>query len=197
MAQNMRTENSRSLRKHALAMLAGLHMFPQAETALISALLPRFPGLDAKKMRDCLAYLEKKGYVAVNTADSGPRSAQITPAGMDVCDGAVHDHGVLPAQPGLTGLLVKRAIRAGVLAFCRQCPEAFNGDDEIHQDLIDQGMENLLIEQVRHHIWYLARKGLLELRTHPANGDLVHLVRITARGMDMTDGLLADPGVTG
>ena len=197
MAQNMRAENSRSLRKQALVILAGLYVFPQAETALTSALRPRFPGLDAKKLRDCLAYLEKKGYVTVNTADSGLRSVQITPAGMDVSDGAVSDHGVLPAQPGLTGLIVKRAIRAGVLAFCRQCPEAFNGDDEIHQDLLDQGMESLLIEQVRYHIWYLAKKGLLELRTHPANGDLVYLARITARGMDVNDGLLADPGVTG
>lgn len=197
MAHNMRTENSRSLRKQALTMLAGLYMFPQAETALVNALRPRFPGLDAKILRDCLAYLEKKGYVTVNTADSGLRSVQITPSGVDLSDGAVSDHGVLSGQPGLTGLLVKRAIRAGVLAFCRQCPEAFNGDDEIHQDLVDQGMESLLVDQVRYHIWYLAKKGLLEMRTHPANGDMVYLARITASGMDMADGLLADPGVTG
>ncbi|MBF0292016.1 MAG: hypothetical protein HQK86_07640 [Nitrospinae bacterium] len=193
----MRTENSRSLRKQALTMLAGLYIFPQAETALVNALRPRFPGLDAKILRDCLAYLEKKGYVTVNTADSGLRSVQITPAGVDLSDGAVSDHGVLSAQPGLTGLLVKRAIRSGVLAFCRQCPEAFNGDDEIHQDLVDQGMESLLVDQVRYHIWYLAKKGLLEMRTHPANGDMVYLARITASGMDMADGMLADPGVTG
>jgi hypothetical protein len=197
MAQNMRTDNSRSLRKQALAMLAGLYMFPQAESALASALRPRFPELDANRLRDCLAYLEKKAYVTVNTTDSGLRSVQITPAGIDLSDGAVTDQGILPAQPGLTGLIVKRAIRAGVLAFCRQCPEAFNGDDEIHQDLLDQGMESLLVDQVRYHIWYLAKKGLLDMRTHPANGDMVYLARITASGMDMADGMLADPGVTG
>lgn len=197
MAQNKRTDNSRSLRKQALAMLAGLYMFPQAEAALAKALKPRFPELDARKLRDCLAYLEKKDYVAVNTAESGLRSVQITPAGIDLADGAVTDQGVLPSRPGLTGLLVKRAIRSGVLAFCRQCPEAFNGDDEIHQDLIDQGMESLMVDQVRYHIWYLAKKGLLEMRAHPANGDIIYLARITASGMNMADGLLADPGVTG
>jgi len=197
MAQNTRTDNSRSLRKQALAMLAGLYMFPQAESALINALRPRFPELDAKKLRDCLAYLEKKAYVTVNTTDAGLRSVQITPAGIDLSDGAVTDQGVLPSAPGLTGLIVKRAIRMGVLSFCRQCPEAFNGDDEIHQDLVDQGMESLLVDQVRYHIWYLAKKGLLEMRAHPANGDLVYLARITASGMNMSDGLIADPGVTG
>ncbi|MBI4665357.1 MAG: hypothetical protein HY751_02980 [Nitrospinae bacterium] len=197
MAQPRQTDKIRALRRLSLQLLAGLYLFPQADRAIAGALRKRFPDMDAKSVRDCLSYLAKKGYVSITRLGDGALSAQITPAGIDIVDGAMEDDGVLPGRADLSALTAKKSIRQALLNYCRQFPESFNGDDEMGMTLADQGMERVLIDQVRFHIWYLSGKGFLDLRSQPVNGDVVYLARITALGMDVADGIAADPGVTG
>jgi len=196
MAQPDQNDQTRSVRKSALAALAGLYMFPQQDKALAAALQKRFPGLGVPALKDSLHYLQKKGYVAFHKAGKGPLGVRITPLGIDLVDGAVNDQGVLPTRPDFAGLMAKRAVRMGILSYCRQFPESCNGDDEIHADLVDQGMERLLADEVRFHIWYLAGKGYLEMKSHQVNNDVACFARITALGMDLADGVITDPGVT-
>ncbi|MBI5816683.1 MAG: hypothetical protein HZB29_13860 [Nitrospinae bacterium] len=186
----------KSVRKSALELLAGLYMFPQKDASLAASLKPRFPGLVQKDVKDCLSYLGKKGYLSVHRTGRRPATFQITPLGIDIVDGALNDQGIIPTRPDPAALMAKKAVRSGVVAYCRQYPESFNGDDEIHIDLLDQGMERLLLDDVRYHIWYLAGKEYLEMKTHPASNGVIYLARITARGMDLADGVLSDAGVT-
>ncbi|VAX21096.1 hypothetical protein MNBD_NITROSPINAE02-500 [hydrothermal vent metagenome] len=191
-AQNMRT---RSLRKKVLKTLADLYLYPQSGGALASALRSRHPYIDRQKVRDCFSYLEKKGYVSVSRARDGKVKAIITSKGIDLADGAVQDSGVLPARPNFTSLMTRKEIRKSVLSFLRQFPDSFNGDDEILAELKELGLVDLIMDQVRFHIWYLSGKKLLEMKTSSLRDELVYYARITARGMDLLDGGLVDPGV--
>ncbi len=191
-AQNMRT---RSLRKKALHLLADLYLYPQSASALASALRLRDPYIDRQKVRDCFSYLEKKGYVSIRRAGDGKVKAIITSSGIDLVDGAVHDSGVLPARPNFTSQMTRKEIRKGVLSFLRQFPDSFNGDDEILAQLKELGLVDLMMDQVRFHIWYLSGKKLLEMKTSSLRDELVYYARITARGMDLLDGSIEDPGV--
>ncbi|MGK7346298.1 MAG: hypothetical protein ACNS63_10885 [Candidatus Nitrospinota bacterium M3_3B_026] len=197
MPPSNKTTRTRHLRKRILCLLADLYLFPQSDRGIAAALKESLPGLDAGKVRDCFAYLEKKGYVAANRSRSGAVTARITASGLDVVEGAVSDRGILPASPDLAALAGKRQIRRAILAYCRQFPDSFNADDEIHHELKEMGMAGVIIEQARLHIWYLDGKGLLEMRTSPLSGDLVFLARITAKGMDLLEGNASDPGVAG
>lgn len=188
---------TRKLRRQVLNLLADLYLFPQSDRVLTEALRDRAPDMDRKAVRDCFAYLEKKGYVVVNRSHAGAATARITSKGVDLIEGAATDRGVLSATSSdRAALSVKRQIRAAVLSYLRLFPESFNGDDEIHAELVEMGMAALPLDQVRYHIWYLAGKDLLEMKTHPLHGDMIYLARITARGMDVADGGEKEDGVT-
>lgn len=184
-----------ALRKSLLGVIAELYLFPQTAEGMAQALAGQFADLDIEKVLDCFSYLEKKGYVKTGRAKGRRMTAGITAKGIDLVEGAVSDRGVLPARSDFTGLALKRSIRSGILSYCRQFPDSFNGDDEILAELKELGMGALIIEQVRYNIWYLSEKRFLELKTHPLKSDLVFLARITAQGIDLVEGAVNDPGV--
>lgn len=45
------------------------------------------------------------------------------------------------------------------------------------------------------HIAYLAEKGFASLTKRKAEGIEIHIVKITAKGLDLLDGIVEDPGV--
>ncbi|VAX17020.1 hypothetical protein MNBD_NITROSPINAE04-849 [hydrothermal vent metagenome] len=194
-ADKKRRHHTLALRKSLLGVIAELYLFPQTDEALAQALAEQFPDLDTDGARDCFSYLEKKGYVETSRAKERRMTARITAKGIDLVEGAVTDRGILSARPDFTGLALKRSVRSGILAYCRQFPDSFNGDDEILAELKELGMGALIIEQVRYSIWYLSEKSFLELKTHPLKSDLVFFARITAKGIDLVEGGISDPGV--
>lgn len=196
MAEEKKRFRTLALRKSLLGVIAELYLFPQADEGMAQALAGQFPDLDIDRVRDCFSYLEKKGYIKTSRAKGRKMTARITARGVDLVEGAVTGRGVLPARPDFTGLALKRGVRSGILSYCRQFPDSFNGDDEILAELKELGMGALIIEQVRYNIWYLSEKCFLELKTHPLKSDLVFLARITARGIDLVEGAISDPGVT-
>jgi hypothetical protein len=195
MAGDKKRFRTLALRKSLLGVIAELYLFPQTAEGLREALASQFARLDIEKVLDCFSYLEKKGYIKTGRAKGKNMSAAITAGGIDLVEGAVTDRGVLPASADFTGLSLKRSVRTGILNYCRQFPDSFNGDDEILAELKDLGMGALIIEQVRYNIWYLSEKGFVDLKTHPLRSDLVFLARITATGIDLVEGAVNDPGV--
>ncbi len=185
----------KNLRKQTLAIALDLYLFPQSPRSVAQTLRRQFPTLEEERVRDCFTYLEMKGYLKVARRRGRLLTATITADGVDLAEGAVTDKGVLPVRADLTGLSARRDTRARILAYCRQFPDSFSGDDEILAELKELGFGAVIMEQVRFHIWYLAGKGLLEMKTHPLQSDLVYLAKITAKGMDLIDGAITDPGV--
>jgi hypothetical protein len=185
---------TRRLRRSVLALLSDLYLFPQTDRLIAGALRDDTPGLTVETVRSALAYLSKKGYV--DAPHSGPALvARITAAGVDVAEGAVVDRGILAARPSFSGLSFKRQARRWILAYCAQFPNAWNADDEIHAEFAERGGGPMTLEQVRVGVWYLAGKGYVEMRTQPVAGEIAYLSRITAEGIDLVEGVDADPGV--
>ncbi len=153
------------------------------------------PSLTDRQVRRHFAYLEKKGFLQTQPGAHDTVTARIVPAGIDIAEGAVTDAGILPVRPEATGLRFKRHARRWVLAYCAQFPDVINADDEIHAEFTERGGVHLSLEQVRMAIWYLGGKGYVDMKTQPVSGDFVYLARITASGIDLVDGIAADPGV--
>jgi hypothetical protein len=186
----------RRVRKLSLQVLYELYLFPQSDTAVAQALAAG-PLADARReeIRDAFSYLEKKGYIALQRGRNDAVTAQITPFGIDIVEGAAIDRGILPVGVSSASLSGRRSSRRWILSFLRQFPESFSGDDEIHAEFVDQGMGPALLDRIRFDLWYLAGKQLVDLKTHPVAGDVVYVARITASGIDLLDGTYADPGV--
>ena len=184
------------LRREIIIALADVYLFPQTGRGLASGLKDRFSWLDADRVEDCLSYLAKKGYVEIIHGKDGAGSARITAMGIDLAEGAATCRGVLSFKHDPARLSVKREIRFITLSYCRRFPDSFNGDDEILMELVQRGMTALTIDELRYHVWYLSRKGYLEMKTYPLQRDMVFLGRITARGIDLLEGSLTDAGVT-
>ena len=183
-------------RKLILTALYDLYLFPQSDRAIASALRSIEKEIASdENVKDCLIYLEKKGLVTLQKGISNKVTARISASGVDIVEGASKDRGILSANPSLTGLATRRASRRFILSYCRQFPESFNGDDEIHAEFAERGLPHILIDQLRFHLWYLSGKNVVELKTQPVAGDVVYLARITAAGIDLLDGAISDPGV--
>ena len=195
MASSDKRIQARNLRKQVLAIALDLYLFPQSSRSITHGLRKQYPTLTEERVRDCFYYLEKKGYLKTTKRKERHTTATITAQGVDLAEGAIADKGVLPARLDAAGLTVKRDIRARILAYCRAFPDSFSADDEILAELMELGFDAVLMEQIRFHIWYLAGKGMLDMRTHPLRSDLVFMARITAKGMDVIDGAITDPGV--
>ncbi|MBI4827235.1 MAG: hypothetical protein HY804_00195 [Nitrospinae bacterium] len=195
MSHSPRRAHSRAIRKEIVALLAQLYLFPQTVRALTAALGARFPGLEQDAARDALMYLEKKGYIRLAQGQGGRTTARVTPKGIDLADGAISDDAISPIRPGPAALALARQTRLLILAYCRRFPEAWNGDDEILAETSPILAGAVSLDQVRYHLWYLAGKGCLEMKTRAHLRDVVVMARITARGMDLLDGATEDPGV--
>lgn len=183
-------------RKLVLSALYDLYLFPQSDTSIAQALTAGpLADIGKESVRDCFVYLEKKGYVALQRGASKTVTARITAFGVDIVEGATKDRGILQVSATLTGLAGRKTARRAILAYCRQFPESYNGDDEIHSEFEELGLGHIMFDQIRFHLWYLSGKNLVELKTQPLAGDVVYLARITATGIDLLDGAVTDPGV--
>jgi hypothetical protein len=80
--------------------------------------------------------------------------------------------------------------------YCYTFRDIFNEDAEIHSEFRASGFSNLLIEEVRFHMWYLTHKKCLELKTPELAGDLVFMARITADGVDVVENSRTDAGIS-
>jgi succinate dehydrogenase flavin-adding protein (antitoxin of CptAB toxin-antitoxin module) len=128
--------------------------------------------------------------------DKSRLSVRIEPKGIDLLDGALSVRGVEKSSSRYSRLGYKKEIRRGILVYCYSFHEFFNEDTEILQEFRQSGFSNLLIEEVRYHMWYLNKKSLLELKTPDVEDEVIFLARITARGMDVLDNNESEPGVS-
>ncbi|GMT42514.1 MAG: hypothetical protein IEMM0002_0925 [bacterium] len=183
------------LRKHILQQARELYLHPQTDAAITGNLKQRYPGLTPEIVREAFNYLAGKKLAAIFTPKNR-LSIQITPGGIDVLDGAVTISGVEPSSSRYARLGYKKELRRVILLYCCNFHEFFNEDAEIHAEFIQSGFSNLLLEEVRFHIWYLAQKSLLELKRVDMDGDLIFMARITPQGMDVIDGSEINVGVS-
>lgn len=197
MPPEKKDSQTRALRKRILTILYDLYLFPQPEEALLYVLRKLNPSVTEKKVRALITYLEKKNYLKTRRKDGVVNSVRITSLGVDIVEGAVKDRGILFTPIELSGLVAKNGIRKAILQFLAQYPESFNGDDEILAELYELGMRDVHLDEARFHLWYLAGKGLVDMKTHPLGGDMVYCAKITALGTDVVDGNSKDSGAFG
>lgn len=183
------------VRKHILQQASDLYLHPLADRTVVANLKNRFPALALEHVRELSGYLEQKELIVLRKSRSG-LSLQITAKGIDVLDGAVKVRGVEPACTRFTRLEYKKDIRRGILSYCYSFQEFFNEDTEILEDFRESGFSNLLLEEIRFHIWYLSQKTLLDLKTYSLGGDQVFMARITAKGIDTAENGASEPGVS-
>lgn len=185
----------RVLRKQLLQLARELYLHPQSDAAIKASLKRNCPGLTLEEVRETIRYLAEKELLSV-VKDKSRLSASITPKGIDVIEGAVPVRGIQSSSGRFARLGYKKELRRGILAFCYSFHEFFNEDTEILQEFRQSGFSNLLMEELRFHMWYLGQKSLLELKTPEMEGDALFLARITAKGMDVQDNNDSDPGVS-
>ena len=189
------SDKKRVLRKQLLQLARELYLHPQSDAVIKASLKRNIPGLTIEQVRETISYLAEKGLVT-ELKDKSRRSASITPKGIDVVDGAIAVRGVETSGGHFARLGYKKELRRGILVYCYSFHEFFNEDTEILQEFRQSGFSNLLMEELRFHMWYLGRKSLLELKTPELEDDVLFLARITAKGMDVLDSNETDPGVS-
>lgn len=185
----------RLLRRQLLQLARELYLHPQSDAAIRESLKPNYPGLTLEQVREIFNYLADKKLVSVMRAGSR-LSIRIEPKGIDLLDGALSVRGVEKSSSRYSRLGYKKEIRRGILVYCYSFHEFFNEDTEILQEFRQSGFSNLLVEEVRYHMWYLNKKSLLELKTPDVEDEVIFLARITARGMDVLDNNESEPGVS-
>jgi len=185
----------RILRKRVLESARELYLYPQTDAAVRENLVQRYPGLSVSEVREAFRYLDDKKLARL-IGDRGRQSICITPQGIDVLDGSLTVRGVETSNGKLTRLAYLKELRRGILLYCYSFHEFFNEDGEILAEFRQTGFTNLLLEEVRFHMWYLHGKALLQLRKPEIDGEVVFLARITARGMDVIDRNETETGVT-
>jgi len=185
----------RVLRKQLLQLARELYLHPQSDAAIKASLKRNCPGLTLEHIRETIRYLAEKELVSV-VKDKSRLSASITPKGIDLIDGAITVRGIETSSGRFARLGYKKELRRGILVYCYSFHEFFNEDTEILQEFRQSGFSNLLMEELRFHMWYLGQKSLLELKTPEMEGDAFFLARITAKGMDVLDNNDSDPGVS-
>lgn len=183
------------LRKHVLQQARELYLHPQTDVAITESLKNRYPDLAPEQTGEAFHYLAEKNLAKVINRKNR-LLVQITPSGIDVLDGAETLRGLEPSSSRYARLGYKKEFRRGILLYCSSFHEFFNEDTEIHAEFRQSGFSNLLIEEVRFHMWYLAEKSFLELKKVDMDGDLIFMARITARGMDIADGNDTDTGIS-
>ncbi|MFQ5432929.1 MAG: hypothetical protein ACE5EN_10535 [Nitrospinota bacterium] len=188
-------EKKRVLRKQLLQLTRELYLHPQSDAAIKASLKRNIPGLTIEQVRETIGYLAEKGLVT-ELKDKSRLSASITPKGIDVIEGAVSVRGIQTSSGRFARLGYKKELRRGILIYCYSFHDFFNEDTEILQEFRQSGFSNLLMEEMRFHMWYLGEKSLLELKTPEIEGDALFLARITAKGMDVLDNYVSDPGVS-
>ena len=185
----------RVLRKHLLQLARELYLHPQTDRAIASNLKTRFPALSLEHVQELFNYLEQKELVLLRKNGS-TSSIQITPAGIDVLDGAVTVRGVEASSGQYTKLEYQKELRRKILSYCNSFQEYFNEDTEILEEFRESGFSNLLLEEIRFHLWYLDRKSLLTLNTYSVGGEQVFMARITAKGIDVIENGASEAGVS-
>jgi len=195
MTDSLTASKKRVVRRHILQQACDLYLHPLSDTVILANLKARFPALHAGHIRDLCGYMEQKELVSIRRRKNG-LAIQITAKGVDVLDGAVKVRGVEPPSVRYTRLENKKEIRRGILAYCYSFQDYYNEDSEILAEFRNFGFSNLLMEEVRFHIWYLNQKSLINLKTFNFGGDPVFMVRVTARGMDVVEENIAEPGVS-
>lgn len=185
----------RVLRKQVLQQARELYLHPQTDAAIKASLKQRYQALTLEEVRETFNYLADKELVAV-LRDKARLSIKITPKGIDLLDGAISVRGVEPASSRFNSLGYKKELRRGILVYCYSFHDFFNEDTEILQEFRQSGFSNILMEEVRFHIWYLGRKSLLETKRLDMDGTIIFLARVTAKGMDVVDNNESDVGVT-
>ena len=183
------------LRKQLLQLARELYLHPQSDAAIKASLIRNIPGLTIEQVRETISYLAEKELVS-QVKDKSRLSASITVKGIDVIDGAVPVRGIQTSSGHFTRLGYKKELRRGILVYCYSFREFFNEDTEILQEFRQSGFSNLLMEELRFHMWYLGQKSLIELKTPEIEGGVLFLARITAKGMDVLDNNEPDPGVS-
>ncbi len=186
---------SRLIRKHILQLARELYLHPQTDTAVSENLRAQFHDITSESVRNHFIYLADNGLLSL-TKKRNSVSVQIRPKGIDVLDGTLSVKGVEPSNPQLARLTYKKEIRHGILMYCNTFRDIYNEDAEIHSEFRSSGFSNILIEEVRFHIWYLFNKGFLELKTPELAGDRVFMARITADGVDIIENNSTDAGVS-
>ena len=185
----------RVLRKQVLQQARELYLHPQTDAAIKASLKQRYQALTLEEVRETFNYLADKELVAL-LRDKARLSIKITPKGIDLLDGAISVRGVEPASSRFNSLGYKKELRRGILVYCYSFHEFFNEDTEILQEFRQSGFSNILMEEVRFHIWYLEQKSLLETKRLDMHGTVIFLARITAKGMDVVDNNESDVGIT-
>ncbi len=186
---------ARLLRKHILQLARELYLHPHSGISMAENLKAHFHDLNAEAVSGHFLYLADTGLLLLRKNRQG-MSVQITPKGIDVLDGAVAVRGVEPGDPQLARLSYKKELRRGILHYCYSFRDSFNEDAEMQAEFRTAGFSNLLIEEVRFHMWYLRHKDYLCLQTPSIGGDMVFMAKITPAGVDVVEQAKKDPGIT-
>jgi len=192
---SLNAAKKRVLRKHLLQQARELYLHPQTDRAIASNLKTRFPALSMEHVQELFNYLEQKELVLLRKTGTSC-SIQITPAGVDVLDGAITVRGVEASSAKFTRLEYQKELRRKIMSYCNSFQEYFNEDTEILEEFRESGFSNLLLEEIRFHLWYLDRKSLLTLNTFSVGGDQIFMARITAKGIDVIENSAEEPGVS-
>jgi hypothetical protein len=195
MTASLNAAKKRVVRKHILQIARELYLHPQTGRAIASNLKTRFPALSLEHVHELFNYLAGKELVLLRENRSA-LSVQITPKGIDLLDGAITVRGVEPSSAQFTRLEYKKEVRRKILAYCNSFQEYFNEDTELLDEFRESGFSNLLIEEIRFHLWYLNQKSMLDLKTFAVGGEQVFMARITPRGIDVIECNETDPGVS-
>ncbi len=195
MTDSLTASKKQVVRRHILQQACDLYLHPLSDTVILTNLQARFPALRAVHIRDLCGYMERKELVSIRKRKTG-LAIQITAKGVDVLDGAVKVRGIESPSVRYTRLENKKEIRRGILAYCYSFQDYYNEDSEILAEFRNSGFSNLLMEEIRFHIWYLHQKSLVSLKTFSIGGDPVCMVRVTAAGMDVVEKSVAEPGVS-
>jgi len=173
----------RKIRKQILQQASDLYLHPLPDRVIAENLKPRFPTLTSKDIVNLATYLEKKNLITLRKSKSG-QLIQITAEGIDVLDGSLIARGVEPSNKRLTKLEYKKEIRREIISYCYSFQEFFNEDSEILEEFRKNGFANLLLEEIRFHLWYLNQKNLVDLKTFSVGGEQLFMVRLTAKGIE-------------
>jgi len=186
------------LRRRILQVLSATYSTGTPDSAISDALKQVYLKPTKDDLEAELQYLDGKRFVELDEdRERGMLVARLTASGLDVLEGAVQDVGVEPPPEGqFSTLHITRDIRRGILSIAAQ----YNGwvrDRDFKNEFINLGTyENILIETVRMHLWYLHLKGYVSLKPVEMLAGFHYYVRITSLGHDLNDRRITDPGVT-
>ncbi len=186
MTPNLNVAKKKVVRKHILQQASDLYLHPLTDRAIVANLKNRFSALTIEHARELFDYLQQKGLVTLRKTWSA-HSIQVTTKGIDLLDGAIKVRGIEASCREFAKLEYKKEIRRGILAYCYSFQTFFNEDTEILEEFRDSGFLNLLLEEIRFHIWYLGQNELLEIKSFSLGGDQVFMARLTAKGVDVVE----------